>query len=97
MYGLQETKYRKQKEKDHRQIIASYSISAGWRAFLPVPSFTWCLQLVPGAAMITSSGCLRTSGKRTSSPICIDRSKCSFSYPKDPAIPQQPEGMVSTL
>src|SRR5450432_2403265 len=36
---------------------ASYRISMGCNAFFPVPSLIWCLQLVPGAAMITFSGC----------------------------------------
>ena len=46
--------------------------------------------------MTTSGALARTAGKRTSSPILIDTSKCAFSYPKDPAIPQQPEGITST-
>ncbi len=33
---------------------------------------------------------------RFSSAICMDSSKCSFSYPKDPAIPQQPASMTAT-
>ena len=48
---------------------ASYKISMGCWALRPAPSFIWWRQLVPGAAMRTSSGCLRTVGSRTSSPI----------------------------
>lgn len=53
---------------------ASYNTSTVCSAFTPVPSFTWCLQLVPGAAMITSLAVLRTVGNKTSSPIFMDRS-----------------------
>jgi hypothetical protein len=39
---------------------------------------------------------LRQPGNRTSSPIRIETSKCSRSQPNDPAMPQQPLGMIST-
>ncbi|SEN14782.1 hypothetical protein SAMN05660816_00297 [Niastella yeongjuensis] len=55
-------------------LSASNNTSTGCWACLPVPSKTWCRQLVPGAAMITSSGCLRTVGNNTISPIFMDRS-----------------------
>ena len=52
----------------------SRKICAGCRAVRPVPSWIWCLQLVPGAAMIVSSSAARTAGKRTCSPMAIERS-----------------------
>ena len=58
----------------HVLIRASHSTSTGCMAFLPVPSLIWCLQLVPGAAMIVSLSCLRTAGNNTSSPIFIESS-----------------------
>ena len=62
-----------------RYRSAAWRISAGWRAWRPVPSAIWWRQLVPGAASSTSAGAARTAGKSTSSPILIDTSKCSRS------------------
>ena len=62
-----------------RYRSAAWRISAGWRAWRPVPSAIWWRQLVPGAARSTSAGAARTAGKSTSSPILIDTSKCSRS------------------
>lgn len=53
---------------------ASYKTSTVCNAILPVPSFTWCRQLVPGAAIITPSPLFLTAGNKTNSPIFIDRS-----------------------
>ena len=53
-------------------LSASYRISTGCKATRPVPSLIWCRQLVPGAAIITSSFWIRTAGNKTSSPIFIE-------------------------
>ena len=46
--------------------------------------------------MTSSSAASRTAGSTPCSPICIDRSWCSFSNPHDPARPQQPPLASST-
>ena len=47
---------------------AFHKISTGCNAVFLVPSFIWCLQDVPDAAMMVSSEKLRTAGNNTSSP-----------------------------
>ena len=56
------------------QINASYNTSMVCNAFLPVPSFIWWRQLVPGAAIITSVLWFLTAGNKTNSPIFMERS-----------------------
>jgi hypothetical protein len=58
---------------NHLFFNAPYSTSTGCTAILPVPSFIWWRQLVPGAAMITFSDAALTAGNNTSSPTCIDK------------------------
>ena len=55
-----------------------------------------CSQQLKPSVMMVASALLRTAGRRTRSPSFWEISYLSFSKPKGPAMPQQPESRSST-
>ena len=70
---------------------ASARTSARCTARLPVPCAICCRQDTPWLTTWNSPSCDLIAGNNDNSPTAIDVSKCSFSNPKEPAIPQQPD------